>query len=70
MQWRSRRVAKQFHEAVPYRPTTQNAKRLKQEGDEINQTADCQMYLEFETKHGHCLGRRNKAAEKNEEMKA
>uniref|UniRef100_M1DDV5 Uncharacterized protein n=1 Tax=Solanum tuberosum TaxID=4113 RepID=M1DDV5_SOLTU len=27
-------------------------------------------YLEFEAKHGHYLARRNKAAEKNEEMKA
>uniref|UniRef100_M1DSM2 Uncharacterized protein n=1 Tax=Solanum tuberosum TaxID=4113 RepID=M1DSM2_SOLTU len=27
-------------------------------------------YLEFETKHGHYLAKRNKAAEKNEEMKA
>ncbi|KAG5619712.1 hypothetical protein H5410_004930 [Solanum commersonii] len=27
-------------------------------------------YLEFEAKHGHYLVRRNKEAEKNEEMKA
>ncbi|KAG5629741.1 hypothetical protein H5410_001458 [Solanum commersonii] len=29
MKWRSWRVAEQFCEAVPYRPATQNAKRLK-----------------------------------------
>ncbi|KAG5632337.1 hypothetical protein H5410_004054 [Solanum commersonii] len=27
-------------------------------------------YLEFEVKHGHYLARRNKAGEKNEEIKA
>ncbi|KAG5595576.1 hypothetical protein H5410_036808, partial [Solanum commersonii] len=29
MKWSSQRVADQFREAEPYRPTTQNAKRLK-----------------------------------------
>ncbi|WMV50399.1 hypothetical protein MTR67_043784 [Solanum verrucosum] len=29
MKWSSQCVTKQFREAVPYRPTTQNAKRQK-----------------------------------------
>ncbi|KAG5585283.1 hypothetical protein H5410_045717 [Solanum commersonii] len=29
MKWSSRRVAEQFCETLPYRPATQNAKRLK-----------------------------------------
>ncbi|KAG5580479.1 hypothetical protein H5410_051106 [Solanum commersonii] len=152
MKWSSWRVVELFCEAVPYRPTTQNAKRRKaREGScqydfilvfdreraggigstwvplervnpspspthsareselakaeavlkgetwcsretksiwgHLNTLVELELafeasivsmrffdvgfkYLEFEVKHGHYLARRNKAAEKNEEIKA